>query len=807
MTQSDMKEDKTGKVSILIDGELVKVNETLPLIPLRDVVVFPRMIIPLLVGRARSIKACEVANTTEKLLFLVAQRSHENPSPTPAEIHTVGTVSRITHFLRLPDGTVRILIEGLFRARIAEWLDGEYFSVSFAPIQRKSSKAVETRVLLRSVTSHFEQYVKLNRKIPDEVLMSVIHIEDPERLADTISAHIQEKLQTKQRILESRSLQAQLRLLLTLLTSEIEILELEQKLEEDVKSEVLKNQKQFYLAEQLKVIKKELGHAEGMGDEIEELTRAIELSRMPQEAETKARRELERLRKMAPLSPEATVIRNYVDWLVSLPWKKRTRDNLNIPHAKRILDEDHYGLKKPKERILEFLAVLKLVKQMRGQILCFVGAPGVGKTSLAKSIARTLGRKFVRMSLGGIRDEAEIRGHRRTYIGALPGRIIQNMKRAGTKNPVFLLDEVDKIGVDYRGDPAAALMEVLDPELNYSFNDHYLETDFDLSEVFFICTANVLHTIPPALRDRMETIRLPGYLEYEKLKIAEGFLIPKQLRAHGLKSAHLRFTHRSIQKIIRNYTKEAGVRSLEREIGSIARKVARAVAEGKKQMVTVKSPTRYLGAPKFVEKELSGIDEVGVATGLTWTEAGGEIIQVEAGIMRGKGELILTGQLGEVMKESAQAALTFARANTRKFKVAPGFYRSVDIHVHVPEGAIPKDGPSAGITIATALVSTITGIPVKRDVAMTGEVTLRGEILPIGGLAEKMVAAQRAGIGTVIIPEKNGRELKELPAFTKRGLDVRLVKSMHQVLEIALKSQPARVSRVGRAQHKTSVRQ
>jgi len=800
-----MKENKIGKVSILIDGELVEVNETLPLIPLRDVVVFPRMIIPLLVGRARSIKACEVANTNEKLLLLVAQKSHENPSPTPDEIHRIGTVSRITHFLRLPDGTVRILIEGLFRARITEWLDGEYFLVSFVPIQRKPSKGVETQVLLRSVKSHFEQYVKLNRKIPDEVLMSVIHIEDAERLTDTISAHIQEKLQIKQQILESKSLEEQLRLLLTLLTSEIEILELEQKLEEDVKSEVLKNQRQFYLAEQLKIIKKELGHAEGIGDEVEELARSIELSCMPQEAETKAKRELERLRKMAPLSPEATVIRNYVDWLVSLPWKKRTRDNLNIPHAKRILDDDHYGLKKPKERILEFLAVLKLVKHMRGQILCFVGAPGVGKTSLAKSIARTLGRKFVRMSLGGIRDEAEIRGHRRTYIGALPGRIIQNMKRAGTKNPVFLLDEVDKIGVDYRGDPAAALMEVLDPELNYSFNDHYLETDFDLSEVFFICTANVLHTIPPALRDRMETIRLPGYLEHERVKIAEGFLIPKQLRAHGLKSANLRFTHRSIQKIIRNYTKEAGVRSLEREIGSIARKVARAVAEGKKQMVTIRSPAKYLGAPKFIEKELSGVDEVGVATGLTWTEAGGEIIHVEAGIMKGKGELILTGQLGDVMKESAQAALTFTRANTHKLKVAAGFYKSVDIHVHVPEGAIPKDGPSAGITIATALVSAITGIPVKRDVAMTGEVTLRGEVLPVGGLAEKMVAAQRAGIATVIIPEKNGRELKELPAFTKRGLNIRLVKSMHQVLEIALKSPPALTRGVGRVQHRSTV--
>lgn len=754
--------------------------------PLRDAVVFPHMIIPLLVGRTRSIKACEVANSGDKLLFLAAQVSPEDPSPTPEQIYSVGTVSRVTHFLRLPDGTVRILVEGLFRARIEEWLDGEYWMVKFSQMERVISQGIEVEALLRSVKSNFEEYVKLNRKIPNEILMSIIHIDEPERLIDAISAHFQGKLSTKQHILESKSLEEQLKLLTTYLTSEIEILKLEHKLEEDVKSEVLKNQKQFYLAEQLKAIKRELGHGEGVSDEIEELTKSVERAGMPEEAKNKAIRELERLQKMAPLSPEAAVVRNYIDWMISLPWSKRTRDNLSISHAKRILDEDHYGLKKPKERILEFLSVLKLVKRMRGQILCFVGAPGVGKTSLAKSIARALGRKFVRMSLGGIRDEAEIRGHRRTYIGALPGRIIQNIRRAGTKNPIFLLDEVDKIGTDYRGDPAAALMEVLDPELNYSFNDHYLETDFDLSEVFFICTANVLHTIPPALRDRMEIIRLPGYLEHEKLKIAKGFLIPKQLKNHGLKPANLSFTDQSILKIIRNYTKEAGVRNLEREIGSIARKVAKAVAEGKKMGVKVRNPSKYLGAPKYLEKELSGVDKIGVATGLTWTEAGGEIIQIEAEMMKGKGELILTGQLGDIMKESAQAALTFARANAQRFGIAPDFYKDVDIHIHVPEGAIPKDGPSAGITMATALVSILIGIPVKKDVAMTGEITLRGEVLPIGGLAEKMVAAQRAGVKTVIIPEKNERELRELPPFTKRGLDIKLVKSMHQVLDIAL---------------------
>ncbi len=779
------------KIRVVVDQELIELKNTLPLVPLRDVVVFPRMIIPLLVGRKSSIKACEVANSRNKLLFLVAQESAEDPSPTPERIHKIGTVSRITHFLRLPDGMVRILVEGLFRARIEKWLDGDYFMVEFSPIQRKIPSGIRIEALLRSAKAHFEDYVRLNRKIPDEVLMSVMHIEEAERLTDTISSHFQEKLETKQQILAFESLEKQLRYLISVLTSEIEILKLEQKLEDDVKSEVLKNQKQFYLSEQLKVIKKELGHAEGTADEADELTKRIEQAKMSKEAKKKARGELKRLQRMAPLSPEAAVIRNYIDWLVSLPWNKRTRDNLNISHAKKILDEDHYSLEKPKDRILEFLAVLKLVKRMKGQILCFVGAPGVGKTSLAKSIARTLGRKFVRMSLGGIRDEAEIRGHRRTYIGALPGRIIQNLRRAATKNPVFLLDEVDKIGMDYRGDPAAALMEVLDPELNYSFNDHYLETDFDLSEVFFICTANVLHTIPAALKDRMETIRLPGYLEHEKVQIAKGFLIPKQLKAHGLKTVNLKFTNRSILKIIRDYTKEAGVRNLEREIGAIARKTARAVAEGKKGGVTVRSVAKYLGAPKYMEKELSGADEVGVATGLTWTEAGGEIIHIEVGIMKGKGNLILTGQLGDVMKESAQAALTFARGNARKFDVASDFYKDVDVHVHVPEGAIPKDGPSAGITMATALISVLTGIPVKKDVAMTGEITLRGEVLPIGGLAEKMVAAQRAGVETVIVPEKNERELKELPAFAKRGLNIILVRSVHQVLESALKRSPS----------------
>jgi len=780
------KEVEVEKRSTMIDGELIELDDTLPLVPLRDVVVFPHMIIPLLVGRSRSIKACEAANGSDKLLFLAAQVSPEEPSPTPDRIHRIGTISRITHFLRLPDGTLRILVEGLFRAEIRDWVEGEYWRVRFSPFERKISKGIAIEAILRSTKSNFEEYVSLNRKIPNEVLVSILHIDDAERLADTMSAHFQGKLKTKQRLLESESLEEQLKLLITLLTTEIEILKLEHKLEEDVKSEVLRNQKQFYLAEQLKVIKKELGHEEGAVDEMEELSKSIKHARMTPEAATKAKRELERLQKMAPLSPEATVVRNYIDWLVSLPWSKRTRDNLSIAHAGKILDEDHYGLEKPKDRILEFLAVLKLVKRMRGQILCFVGAPGVGKTSLAKSIARALGRKFVRMSLGGIRDEAEIRGHRRTYIGALPGRIIQNMRRAGTKNPVFLLDEVDKIGADYRGDPSAALMEVLDPELNYSFNDHYLETDFDLSEVFFICTANILHTIPPALRDRMEIIRLPGYLEHEKLKIAKGFLIPKQLKAHGLTGSNLKFTDQCVFKIIRNYTREAGVRNLEREIGSVARKVARTVAEGEKTGVAVRSLTKYLGAPKFLEKELSGADQVGVATGLTWTEAGGEIIHIEVGMMKGKGELILTGQLGDVMKESAQAALTFTRANARKFGIAPDFYEDVDIHIHVPEGAIPKDGPSAGITMATALISTVTQIPVRRDVAMTGEITLRGEILPIGGLAEKMVAAQRAGVKTVLIPQKNERELKELPAFTKRGLDIRSVNSMHQVLEIAL---------------------
>jgi len=776
-------------VRIIKDGEVLGFSSELPLVPLRDVVVFPYMTVSLLIGRKQSIDAIESAYNRDRMIFLSAQKDPILSSPTSKDIHQIGTISKITHMLKLPDGTVKVLVEGIVRAKIEKFLHNrKYFSVKFSIIKGEEEETMHTEALLRNVRSQFEEYVRLNKKIPNEVLLSISHIQSPEKLIDAISSHFSVGLETKQKLLECASIESRLRFLSIALASEIDILKLGKKLEEDVKSQVMKSQKQFYLAEQMRAIKRELGQEENETEEILELRKAIESTKLPEEVEKKANKELERLKKMPPMSPEATVIRNYLDWFISLPWEKRTKDNLSIKHAERILNEDHYGLEKPKERIIEFLSVLKLIKKMKGPIICFVGAPGVGKTSLGKSIARALGRKFVRMSLGGVRDEAEIRGHRRTYIGALPGRIIQNVKKAETKNPVFLLDEVDKIGLDYRGDPAAALIEVLDPEVNYSFNDHYLEVDFDLSEIFFICTANVLHTIPPALKDRMEVIRLPGYLEHEKLQIAKGFLIPKQLKSHGLRERNLKFTDEAIVSIIRNYTKEVGVRNLEREIAAISRKVARLVATKKKKGVTIKKSSleKYLGAPKFLGKELDEENEIGVATGLSWTELGGELIQLEVEIVKGKGELILTGQLGDIMKESAQAALTYARSRATSFGLPDDFSRKIDIHVHVPEGAIPKDGPSAGITIATAMLSALTKIPTFRNVAMSGEITLRGRVLPIGGLAEKLVAAQRAGVKTVIIPIKNEKDLKEIPTYAKKGLDIKLVKSMDEVLEITL---------------------
>jgi ATP-dependent Lon protease len=777
------------------EGEVIRVGKIVPLLPLRDLVVFPSMVVPLLVGRKKSVKATEEAMKGDKTIFLLTQRDPEVADPKQQDLYDVGTLAKVIQILRLPDGTARILVEGLIRARASNFHEEiEYPAVEISLLQRSLSLTKEAQALLRTVKEHFKEYIRLSSKIPDDVLTSIINTADPERFTDTISAHLTLKIDENQRLLDTKSLQEHLQLLNRFLIQETDILKLEKKIEKEVKTQVTKSQRHFYLQEQLKAIKKELGYGEDESEETEELSLAIQKAKMPIKVRDIALKELKRLTRMPPLSPEATVVRNYLDWLILMPWKKRTKDNMDIDHAEKILDEDHYGLKKVKERLTEYLSVLKLVKRMRGQILCFVGPPGVGKTSLGKSIARSMNRKFVRASLGGVRDEAEIRGHRRTYIGALPGRIIQKIKEAGTKNPIFLLDEVDKIGVDFRGDPASALLEVLDPEVNSTFNDHYLEVDFDLSEVLFICTANVIHTIPPALMDRMEILRLPGYLEYEKVGIAKGFLIPRTLKSHGLNESKLLFTEGGIQRIIRRYTREAGVRNLEREIATLCRKAAREFVKGrtKKVIITRQSLERFLGSAKYYEDEIEKEKEIGVATGLAWTNVGGEILSIEVGVMPGKGKLILTGHLGDVMKESAQAALTYARARSKEFNLEENFQQKLDIHLHIPAGAIPKDGPSAGIAIATAILSALTQIPTQRHVAMTGEITLRGLVLPIGGLQEKFVAAQRAGVKTIILPRKNEKDLKELPTRTKKGINVILVDHVDEVLSKALTKNPKR---------------
>ncbi|KPK71572.1 DNA-binding protein [candidate division TA06 bacterium SM23_40] len=791
------REEESTMRSIAREGEIIEINEALPLLPLRDIVIFPYMIIPLLVGRPASVMAIEEAMMENKIIFLVSQLDPEVSDIGPEDLHSVGTIARLIQLLRLPDNTIKVLVEGLARAEIKRFLPSEEGAqrVKLTPLTREVVSGVEIEALHRSVKAQFEEYVKLNRKIPSEILLSISHVEDVDRLVDVISAHMILKVREKQRLLEARTIESQLRALSKLLASELEILRLEKKIEGEVKTQVRQNQRQFYLHEQLKAIRKELGYPEGDSEEVEELAEAIAAAGMPPEVQEKAEKELRKLAKMPPLSPEATVSRNYLDWFISVPWETRTKDNLKLGHAEKVLEADHYGLDKPKERILEYLAVLKMVKKMKGQILCFVGPAGTGKTSLGKSIARAIGRKFVRISLGGVRDEAEIRGHRRTYIGALPGRIIQSMKRAGTKNPVFLLDEVDKLGADWRGDPSAALLEVLDPEQNFAFGDHYLDVDFDLSEVLFICTANVLHSVPPALQDRMEVIRFPGYLEHEKLEIAKRYLVPKQLEAHGLKGKVTYFSEAALRTIIQEYTREAGVRNLEREIATISRKIARQIASGKGQKsfrLTKGSVGRFLGPPRFQRRRIDFREKPGVATGLVWTEVGGDIIAVEVAVMPGRGRLVLTGKLGEVMQESAQAALSYARSRAAQYGIHPQFYRRLDIHVHIPEGAIPKDGPSAGITIATALVSALTGIPVRPDVGLTGEITLRGQVLPIGGLAEKMVAAQSAGLAQVILPRGNEKDLKELPSQAKRGIRTVLVDEVDDVLRLALTATPKR---------------
>lgn len=762
----------------------------IPLLPLRGVLVFPYMVVHLDVGRERSINAIEEAMIRDKEIFLATQKEAQTDDPTEDEIYRVGTVAEIKQVLKMPGGTMRVLVEGLHRAEIKRYLATDPFlKVEICELfEHRVEKTPEIEALTRTLIYQFEQYVRMSKKVPPETVVSVVSIEDPVRLADVVGSHLALRINEKQAILEAVDVKRRLELLCELLAKEMEVLELERKINIRVRKQMEKTQKEYYLREQMKAIQKELGEKDERMAEAEELREKIAKAKLPKEVEEKALKEVERLEKMPPMVAEAVVVRNYLDWMLSLPWGIETRDRLDLAVAEKILNEDHYGLEKPKERILEYLAIRKLAKKMKGPILCFIGPPGVGKTSLGKSIARALNRKFVRISLGGIRDEAEIRGHRRTYVGSMPGRILQGMRQAGSRNPVFLLDEIDKMTADFRGDPSAALLEVLDPEQNYMFSDHYIEVPFDLSKVMFITTANSPHNIPKPLLDRMEVIYLPGYTEEEKVRIALDYLVPKQIREHGLKPKNLKISEGAVRKIIREYTREAGVRNLEREIASICRKAAREVVNDRNKEIRVnaQSVVSYLGPEKYrygvAEKER----QVGVATGLAWTEAGGDILSVEVALMKGKGQLTLTGQLGDVMKESARAGLSYVRARHDVLGIDGDFHEKWDIHIHVPEGSIPKDGPSAGITIATALASAFSGRPVLNDVAMTGEITLRGRVLPVGGIKEKVLAAHRAGIKTVILPSDNKKDLEEVPANVRRKMEFVLVDHMDQVLERAL---------------------
>lgn len=764
-------------------------ERALPLLPLRGILVFPYMVIHLDVGRERSVKAIDEAMLSNRQIFLVTQKEAQTDEPMEDDIYHVGTVAEIKQLLKLPGGTLRVLVEGLHRGKIKKFLSVEPFmKVVVEEYREVYEKTAEIEALMRNVISQFEEYVKTGKKIPPETALSIVSIEEPGRLADLIASHINLRVPDKQAVLEAFDVKKRLEVLAEILCREIEVIELEKRISLRVRKQMEKTQKEYYLREQIKAIQKELGEKDERQAEVEELREQIAKANFPKEVEEKALKEVERLEKMPPMVAEAVVVRNYIDWLLALPWSKETRDRLNLEKAEQILEAEHYGLEKPKERILEYLAIRKLATKMRGPILCFVGPPGVGKTSLARSIAHALGRKFVRISLGGVRDEAEIRGHRRTYVGALPGRIIQGMRQAGTKNPVFLLDEVDKLSSDFRGDPSAALLEVLDAEQNHSFSDHYIEIPFDLSKVMFITTANVEYNIPRPLLDRMEVIRIPGYTEEEKVQIAVRHLIPKQLREHGLKERHLQISENAIRGIIRQYTREAGVRNLEREIATICRKTAREVVKNKdyQNRVSAAKLPALLGIPRYRYGTIEEENEVGVATGLAWTEVGGEVLSVEVSVLKGKGNIILTGKLGDVMKESAQAAFSYIRSRAAELGIPEDFYEKVDVHIHIPEGAIPKDGPSAGITMATALASALSGRPTRREVAMTGEITLRGRVLPVGGIKEKVLAAHRAGVKTVILPEENKKDLEEIPANVKRHLKFVLVKSMDEVLREAL---------------------
>ncbi|HPQ80514.1 MAG TPA: endopeptidase La [bacterium] len=775
-----------------------------PLLPLRDIVVFPHMVVPLFVGREKSIAALEEAMNKEKDILLAAQINPKTNDPKPEDIYEIGTLAAIIQLLRLPDGTVKVLVEGKRRARISQYIsDPSLFIVEVEPFAEEAQATVEVEALMRGVKSTFEQYVRLNKRIPPEMLASVATIDDPSRLADTIVAHLSLKLPDKQSILEIIPAGERLEKLLSLMQSEIEILQVERRIRTRVKKQMEKTQREYYLTEQMQAIQKELGERDEFKSEIAELEEKARKKKMSPEARDRLDKELKKLKMMSPMSAEATVVRNYIDWILSLPWDEMTKDKIDIKDAERILNEDHYGLEQPKERIVEYLAVRSLVDKMKGPILCFVGPPGVGKTSLGRSIARAMGKKFIRQSLGGVRDEAEIRGHRRTYIGALPGKIIQSLKKCGSSNPVFLLDEIDKMSMDFRGDPSAALLEVLDPEQNSTFNDHYLDLDYDLSNVMFVTTANTLPAIPGPLQDRMEIIRIPGYTELEKLKIAQIYLVPKQREANGITEKNIVFAESAIKMIIRRYTREAGVRNLEREIAAVCRKVARDVAKSgnrdKLVRITPKKVQQYLGVPKFHFGLAEESDQIGLSTGLAWTEVGGELLVTEVSVMPGKGKLIITGKLGNVMQESAQAAMSYVRSRADSLGLGKEFYDKVDIHVHLPEGAIPKDGPSAGITMATAITSALLKVPVRKDVAMTGEITLRGRVLPIGGLKEKLLAAHRGKIREVLVPKENQKDLKEIPKKILKELHIVLVEHMDDVLRHALRVEdPGKLFRRGK---------
>ncbi|NMD42751.1 MAG: endopeptidase La [Firmicutes bacterium] len=772
-----------------------KEKEQLPLLPLRGLLVFPNMVLHLDVGREGSVKSLEEAMVGDNRILLMAQKDAKVDEPAEADLYTVGTVALIKQMIKLPGGTIRVLVEGLARAQVLRYLQAEpYFKVEALLIQEETVKTAEVEALRRSLLYQFEQYLKASRRIPPETLSTVSGIEEPGRLADIIASHLNLKIQQKQELLEAVAAKERLEKLSEILSREIEIVEIERRINLRVRKQMEKTQKEYYLREQMKAIQKELGEKDERTAEADEYREKIDRTELPSEVEEKALEEADRLEKMPPAAAEGIVIRTYLDWLLELPWAVMTADRLDLDRAAEILDEDHYGLRKVKERIIEYLAVRQLAEKLKGPILCLLGPPGVGKTSLAKSIARALERNFVRISLGGVRDEAEIRGHRRTYVGALPGRIIQGMRQAKSRNPVFLMDEVDKMSTDFRGDPSSALLEVLDPEQNHAFSDHYIELPFDLSQVMFITTANAPHNIPQPLLDRMETIHLPGYTEEDKVEIARRHLIPKQISEHGLSTTNLSFSEGAVRGIIRLYTREAGVRNLERSIAAICRKVARKVVKDRDARVNItrRSLQKYLGIPRYRygmgEKE----DEIGVATGLAWTDAGGELLSIEVTLMKGKGKMILTGKLGEVMQESAQAALSYIRSRAENLGLDEDFYEKTDIHIHVPEGAIPKDGPSAGIAMATALASALTRTPVWREVALTGEITLRGRVLPVGGIKEKMLAAHRAGLKYMLMPVENRKDMSDIPANVRRKIEVKLIEHMDDVLDFALLKEPGR---------------